>query len=330
MQESIKQTKKFYSKLGFIFMFGTIGIYAVQLIPMYLAAAIKPEWMAHGNISLLISIVPMYVLGMPFLIWLLKKLPASAPERHDISVGWFLAVAVMCYAIMYCCNIAGNILTTIIGLLKGGMVQNVILDVATSSNMAITFVYMVICAPIFEEYIFRKLIIDSTLRYGQKVAVITSGLMFGLFHGNLNQFVYAFGLGVFLAILYVKTGNLKITIGLHMIINFLGGILGVLLLDLIDYERFMEVYAGGDIDALMQMMMDNLFGWTVYGIYMFLLFALVITGVILLIVFRKRFRLEQKETDIPRGRRFSAVILNPGMLVYCLFWVGMIVLQLFQ
>ena len=59
MQESIKQTKKFYSKLGFIFMFGTIGIYAVQLIPMYLAAAIKPEWMANGNISLLIS----WVLG---------------------------------------------------------------------------------------------------------------------------------------------------------------------------------------------------------------------------------------------------------------------------
>ena len=58
--------------------------------------------------------------------------------------------------------------------------------------MIVTFLYMVICAPILEEYIFRKLIVDRTVKYGQGVAVVLSGLMFGLFHGNLNQFAYAF------------------------------------------------------------------------------------------------------------------------------------------
>ena len=59
---------------------------------------------------------------------------------------------------------------------------------ATESNMMVTFLYMVICAPILEEYIFRKLIVDRTVKYGQGVAIVLSGLMFGLFHGNLNQF----------------------------------------------------------------------------------------------------------------------------------------------
>ena len=72
---------------------------------------------------------------------------------------------------------------------------------------------------------------------------MVSGLMFGLFHGNLNQFVYAFVLGLFLAFLYVKTGNLKITIALHMMINFVGGIVSswlMRMIDLTEYEELMQ------------------------------------------------------------------------------------------
>ena len=47
--------------------------------------------------------------------------------------------------------------------------------------------------------------------------MLFSGLMFGLFHGNLNQFVYAFVLGLCFGFIYVKTGNIRYTIGLHML-----------------------------------------------------------------------------------------------------------------
>ena len=114
---------------------------------------------------------------------------------------------------MYCGNLVGTLITTVVGTLKGSAVDNALMTYATESNMIVTFIYMVICAPILEEYIFRKLIVDRTVKYGQGVAIVLSGLMFGLFHGNLNQFAYAFLLGMFLAFLYVKTGNLKITIG---------------------------------------------------------------------------------------------------------------------
>lgn len=330
MEDTIKQARGSFSKFGGFFMLGTLVIFAVQLLPAFILQIVKPEWMNNGDIALLVTIIPMYVLGMPFLIWLLKKLPAQTPQRHVMSAGQFGVSFLMCYAIMFCCNLLGNIVTMVIGLLKGGAVQNTILDVATSSNMVITFVYMVICAPVFEEYIFRKLIIDSTMRYGQGVAILLSGLMFGLFHGNLNQFVYAFGLGLFLAFLYVRTGSLKISIALHMIINFLGGIVGVLILQLIDMQGLTEALASGDTQVLMEYYSSHLAGWVVYGVYAILILAAVITGVVLLIVFRKRFTLPGNERVIPRGRGFSTVILNPGMAVYCLFWLAMILLQLFQ
>lgn len=330
MEENLKQSKKSFSKLGWIFVLGTIVIFAVQLIPAYIVGAVKPEWLQNGNISILLSIIPMYLIGMPFLIFLLKRLPAAAPEQHSISAGQFAVSGIMCYSIMYICNIAGLIVTFIIGLLKGGAVQNAILNVASSSSLILTFIYMVICAPIFEEYIFRKLLIDSTIRYGQGVAIVLSGLMFALFHGNLNQFVYAFGLGAFFAFLYVKTGKLKITIGLHMMVNFMGGTLGMLILELIDYDEFAKVSASGDMAAVMELIQNNIGGWIVYFLYIIAILALVITGIVLLIVFRKRFRLTKEENALPKGKRFSTMILNPGMLVYCLFWFVMIVIQLLQ
>jgi len=231
---------------------------------------------------------------------------------------------------MYCSNFVGVIITTVIGMIKGHAVDNAIFDIALNSNMVVTFIYMVICAPIMEEYIFRKLIVDRTARFGEGVAVVVSGVMFGLFHGNLSQFIYATVLGMFFAFLYVKTGNLKITIALHMIINFMGAVVATLILKGIHFTEYLELSASGDMAAMMSHMMNYLPAWIVYMIYIFVLFALVITGLVLLIVFRKRFVVNPGEVTIPKGQRFKTIFLNFGMLVYSLFWIGMIIVQLFQ
>ena len=69
------------------------------------------------------------------------------------------------------------------------------------------------------------------LPFGEKPAVILSGLAFGLIHGNLTQFFYAFGLGIAFGYIFVKTGKVKYPIILHMIINFLGSVVSVLVLN---------------------------------------------------------------------------------------------------
>lgn len=241
--------------------------------------------------------------------------------------GQFIVALIMCYALMYCGNLVGTLITTVVGALKGSEVENALMVYATESNMMVTFLYMVICAPILEEYIFRKLIVDRTVKYGQGVAIVLSGLMFGLFHGNLNQFAYAMLLGMFLAFLYVKTGNLKITIGLHMCINFMGAVISVLLLKAIHLDEYQEIVMnGGDAQAIMDFMMQYLPGWIGYMIYVLFILAAVITGIVLFIVFRKRFAVEPGQ--IPKGQRFKTVICNPGMLCYCIFWIVMILLQM--
>jgi hypothetical protein len=178
-----------------------------------------------------------------------------------------------------------------------------------------------------EEYVFRKVIVDRTVRYGQGMAIAASGLMFGLFHGNLNQFAYAVVLGAFFAFLYVKTGNLKITIGMHAIVNFMGSVVAGQVVKLLHYDELLTVDSS-DADAVMEVVMNNLGGWIIFMIYALLLFVVVITGIILLIVFHKKFRLEPGQTAIPKGKKFSTLIVNPGMLVFCAAWIVLIIIQL--
>lgn len=330
--DEIKAARKHFSRLGGMYILGTIIIFAVQLIPATLLQLVRPEWLENGNISLMVSVLPMYIIGMPVLILLVRTVPKDEVARHPIRAGSFVIAAIMCFAIVYIANIAGNIITALIGALKGGMVQNQILNVTQSVSMWVIVLYMVICAPVMEEFVFRKLIVDRTVRYGQGAAVAMSGLMFGLFHGNLNQFVYAFTLGMFLAFLYVKTGNIKITIALHMLINFMGGVVSSGLMRMLDLDAYMEAMTGGDMGSMMEYIQANLAGIMAYAAFVVFVAGMMIAGGVLLIVnlVKRRFVLEKGSVVIPKGKRFSTMIGNVGMGLYSIFWIVMIVLQLFM
>ena len=77
-----------------------------------------------------------------------------------------------------------------------------------------------IVAPIAEELLFRGLIFHLLNRHlNIKVALILQGVLFGLFHMNLVQGVYASVLGVVLGIAYILTGSLWVPIVIHIVNN---------------------------------------------------------------------------------------------------------------
>ena len=326
---SAKPAKDF-SRLGLMFLAGTAVILCAQNLAVLAVEQWRPQWLENPAVVLMLSVLPMYLIGMPVLIGLVKKIPGTAPERRSMKVWEFLVALPMCYAVMYLSNLVGVVITGILGAIKGAPISNAVMDMATNGNMAVNVFYMVLCAPILEEYVFRKLIIDRTLRFGQGVAILVSGLMFGLFHGNISQFVYATALGLFFGFIYVKTGNLKYSIGLHMFINFFGAVVSVLVLKGIHYEEFLLVSESGDAQTLMGFVMNHLVGFMAYMLYLGFIVVMVIAGVVLFIVYRKRLVPAPGEVSIPKGKRFSVIFLNFGMAVYCLFWIAMMVVQILQ
>jgi hypothetical protein len=325
--DEVKQAKKVFSRLGWCYIAGTALVYLLQIILSYVIQAYKPEWLNNLSITLILSSIIVYACGMPLIVLLTRSMDKTAIEHHKMKWWQFVLALIMCYALVYVSNLLGTIVTTAVGALKGSSVENNLMDYVTGGNMPVNFVLMVMIAPVVEEYVFRKVIVDRTVRYGQGMAIAASGLMFGLFHGNLNQFAYAVVLGAFFAFLYVKTGNLKITIGMHAIVNFMGSVVAGQVVKLLHYDELLTVDSS-DADAVMEVVMNNLGGWIIFMIYALLLFVVVITGIILLIVFHKKFRLEPGQTAIPKGKKFSTLIVNPGMLVFCAAWIVLIIIQL--
>lgn len=331
IMEVLKQHKSTFSKLGFCYLAGTAAIYLLQLLLSICLTAVMPQWLEDTNIRLILSGVTVYGVGMPLIALLAGKIPARQPERHAMKWWQFILALIICYGLMVASNLVGVLITMVISVFKGSAVQNNLAEVVMDGNMLLNFVLMVIVAPVMEEYVFRKILVDRTLCYGQGVAVVMSGLMFGLFHGNLNQFAYAVVLGGFFAFFYVKTGNLKVTIGMHAIINFLGSVVVPKVMELINYE---EIFSAdlSDPSEVMELVMGNLGSWMIFLFYVVAVYAVVFAGIILFIVFAccRKFQVEPGEVRIPKGRRFQVVLANPGMAVFCITWIILIIIQLLR
>ena len=88
---------------------------------------------------------------------------------------------------------------------------------------AYLLIAMIISAPIFEEYIFRGLMLEGLLKnYAPWVAIGISSLLFGTMHVNPLQLVSAGLGGLFIGWIYYKSRNLGYCILIHFVINITG------------------------------------------------------------------------------------------------------------
>ncbi len=82
------------------------------------------------------------------------------------------------------------------------------------NNSLLTSIFTaVIAAPIFEEYLFRGIILrDIASRWGVKWAIVISALIFGVIHINTIQIVTATIAGLFWGYIYYRTNYSLITV----------------------------------------------------------------------------------------------------------------------
>lgn len=81
---------------------------------------------------------------------------------------------------------------------------------------------MAVLPAIYEELMFRGIILHGLRsRFSEWGAILLSGLMFALMHGNLQQFVYPFILGCIMGWIVLRTGSLVSSMIVHFTNNFL-------------------------------------------------------------------------------------------------------------
>ena len=97
------------------------------------------------------------------------------------------------------------------------------------ANVVISIIVTVISAPIVEEVTFRGFMYGQ-LKGGMPMfaAMLISSWVFGMVHGDLIWFMYAFLLGIVLTYIGEKCGALTAPIIVHMAFNLFGSLTGLL------------------------------------------------------------------------------------------------------
>lgn len=322
-----KGTRKVFSRIGLalctIFVVSTI-LQAVWIVVLERLPGIG-SWLTDSSWGMWLgTFVPMYLIGVPAGLLILKQLPGEAPQENKLGVGNFAIFLMISFFLMYAGNIVGTVLSAV---LSGGQADNALMEYAMDAN-PLKILVMVILAPLIEEYIFRKTILDKTRKYGEKAAVFLSALTFGLFHMNLFQFFYAFALGWVLAYIYMRTGRLRYTVLLHGIINFQGAVIAPAVLSMVDLEALATMDPTASAEEIMLRYGDMLAGLAVYMLYAMMLVGLAITGLVFLIIKCKKLIWREAQCQLPDHTVVETVYMNFGMLLFVVLSLIFMILSL--
>ena len=310
----LKKEKRNFSRLGFGMAFLMLTVLVTVLVIEIIVYALSPEFYNSMLFLNLLSPVCIYGFGLPVLWMFMRKMEVKVPERQKMKISEWLVIFVICMGLMYLgANIGNKVLEMISGLFGGYQYSNPVESLIDYNSLWLTAIFTVVVAPIGEEFIFRKLIIDRTSKYGSVVSILISAFLFGLMHGNFSQFFYAFALGIVLGYVYFKTGNVWLTVALHAAINFVGSIFTSLLqMGLQDY--FNDLAARTEDFELFAVIADHWGAMLVVMVYNLIINLSMVFAIILPIIFRKRIVLQRGEITLPKGRGFSTVLMNAGMI----------------
>ncbi|WP_324293345.1 type II CAAX endopeptidase family protein [Lacrimispora defluvii] len=289
--EETKGAKKVFGRMGLGYTGFLSASIVLQIVLRLVIQVVSQEGIFNLPRSWYLFIISLanYAAGGLVLFLIIKNMPVThkpisrKPEQKLLICSFFI-----CIGALVAGNMAGQLLMSLISALTGRPMVNPIAEVLKGLNTGTIFVIMVVMAPVCEEVLFRKLIIDRIRRYGDKAAILVSAVIFGLCHGNFYQFFYAFGIGLVFGYIYTRTGRIRYTIAFHMIINFLGSVAAIYV------QNFIPLAV----------------------VYALLLYGSMIAGIVLFFVTREKWIFWQGEESVWGKGAGKILFLNVGMVLF--------------
>ena len=303
--------KKAFSRIGLALAAGIAVSTVIALlacVPLKDPAVLESIVRTIGpSLTLLLTYVPNFIILLVF--WLtVRRMPKAEWQKEEMNFKSLTQVFVMMYAVSTVLNLVGTGLTA--AAPAGATRALEMISSLVSTGLPAGFLMVALIAPVVEALIFRKLMLGRIRNYGEKTAIFFSALCFGLFHGNLTQFLYAFSVCLFLGYVYCKTGKVIYTMVMHALLNTISSSVMLLAPMMSDGGRF----------AALAVILCLL-----------VITALFLTGFAQVIRHLKRKDLRLDNTApacIPGNEVVSTVYLNPGVSLFVLFSIFTIAMQL--
>ena len=257
---------------------------------------------------------------------LLKFIPRSAPKRQKITAKAFFKFVFIAFGVSGLGNLITQFFTGFIYFVSGIELSDRVSAAIGSVEPWQAFVCVVLIAPITEEFLFRKLLIDRLYKHGELLAILSSAVFFGLYHQNVYQILPTAAAGFILGYLYCKTGSyLAVTI-LHAIYNFVGAFPVLFISKLTEFAGMtteelsalpVEVYA--EYRAVM----------AGYILFTLIVAAINIFGIILFIINRNKFSTENNAPALLESDKREIIVRTPGIVISAVLMILLTVRSLF-
>lgn len=329
--------RKSASAMGWRFMVFGFSNIILQTFCVLVVQLLFPEFYLKNmvTVSFIMLILSTHILGTLTVFLLCLNIKPVRFKKSKLPIWKFPVYLIMTAGLCGVGSVIGTIVESILSLILTGSMDATdpaLAEMMLNSSFGWRVLTVGIMAPIAEELIFRKFLIDRTVQYGQFLAIFLSGLIFGLFHGNFAQFFFATMIGWFFAYIYIKTGNVVHTIFLHMGVNLTTSVITIFFA-----KKYMEVLDGRlDVSNEELVALITEYPLEIGGYLVWILFLMGVAGVgciiwILALVFKK-IRLTDRNFNIPVAKTTGVSLFNWGMIGYFVFAIclfGMNYLQLF-
>ena len=328
-----RDAKRIVSKthLGIALYLGIcyVTIFILSLVFNVLLKDTSAAWLENETlyalINQLMNAVPQYLIAFPVVLLFLKNVRVvKRNEKSKMSIKELFSMLCIAEFLMIVGNIIGTSLNLTVESITGGSVDNAVADMIENTPIWLLTIFVVILAPIFEELVFRKLLMDRLLVLGDKMAILLSALAFGAFHGNLYQFFYAFLVGLVFGYIYARTRDIKYPMILHAVVNFIGSIVAIPVIEaeekLFEMLEIIEANPEADISPYAVPMLITM-------AYTIMQYALIGLGVFYLVkmIRSRRIYLTRGEITLVKGTYQDAILKNPGVIIlYALCLIIMI------
>ncbi len=210
-----------------------IMIFTIRLVP------------AKINYNVLL-ILPEAVILLTALVvcFLLKIESLKEVELRVVSFG----TCAKSFLLAFLCIPLISVINLISSLINGNATADTMTRMQ-QSPMWLSIILIAFIPAVVEEFVFRGLVFGNYKKRNPWKGVLLSALLFGLMHLNINQFSYAFVLGIVLALLNYATGSLIPSIILHFTINANSVVLSYLSSDLTNSEAIQKAVSTGDTSS---------------------------------------------------------------------------------
>lgn len=194
-----------------------IGWYFLIVILVYFllgfASAFIPDRMKTTNFSYLFGQLSIFIPIVIFFIATKGEMLRQIPfKKIKIENGIILVI------FAWVCMPVASFLNVISMMFADNHVAGTIDSLM--DNMFIVNLLMIAVLPaVFEEIAYRGIVFYGLRDYGVIAAVVVSGVLFGLNHMNLNQFLYACLLGMVFALMDEASGSILASMVMHFVFN---------------------------------------------------------------------------------------------------------------